>query len=86
MVTCFNQSIDKKESELGQRLLTQYPISVSKCVSNLYLGTLDNSVMEKKQGEMYFHFTVDLSAKWDINNELVYDYRSKFRIPKACSW
>ena len=55
---------------LDQPLLTQYPISISECVSNLYLGNLDSSVMVKKQGEMGLHFLDDLCAKWGIDNEL----------------
>ena len=47
----FNQPMSIRESGLDQPLLTQYPISISKCVSNWYPGNLDNSVMEKKQGE-----------------------------------
>ena len=62
MVICVNQPLVKKEFGLGQPLLTWYAVSISKCVSNLYLGNLDNSVMQKKQGEMCFHFTVDLYA------------------------
>ena len=54
-----------RESGLYQPLLTQYPISVSKCVSNQYPGNLDNSIMEKKQGEM---LGVDFSYCW-INLE-----------------
>ena len=30
--------------------------SVSECVSNPNLGNLDNSVIDKKQGETCFHF------------------------------
>ena len=43
-----------RELGLDQPLLTWYPISISECVSNLYPGNSDNSVMEKKQGETYF--------------------------------
>ena len=63
-----------RELGLGQPVLTWYPISVSKCVSNLYPDNLDNSVMEKKQGETCFHFLDDLCAKWGVNNELSLDY------------
>ena len=67
----FQSANRQKELGLGQPLLTQYPISVSEFVSNLYPGNLDNNVMEKKQGEMCSHFTVDLYAKWGINNDLI---------------
>ena len=60
-----------RESGLDQPLLTWYPISISKCVSSLYLGNLDNTVIEKKQGEMCFQFLYDLSAKWGVNNKLI---------------
>ena len=59
-----------RELELDQPLLTEYPISISECVSIQYLGILDNSIMEKKQGVMCFHFLDDLCVKWGINNEL----------------
>ena len=71
MVTCFNQSMSIRESGLDQPLLTWYPISVSKCVSNPYPDNLDNSVMEKKQVEICFHFLDELSVKWGINNEII---------------
>ena len=59
-----------RESGLDQPLLAWCPISISKCVSNLHLGNLDNSIMEKNQGEMCFNFLDDLCATWGINNEL----------------
>ena len=37
--------------------VTQYPVSVNKCVSDQYQGNLDNSIMEKNQGEMCFSFS-----------------------------
>ena len=73
MVMCFNQPMSIMELGLDQVLLTGYPISIRKCVSNPYLGNLDNNIMEKKQGEMCFHFLDDLCAKWGINNELVFE-------------
>ena len=68
--SCVSSSHGQRESGLGWPLLTWCPISVSKCVSNLYLSNLDNSVIEKKQSEMCFHFLDDLCAKWCINKEL----------------
>ena len=59
-----------RELVLDQPLLTQYPISISKCVSNPYLGNMDNNIIEKKQGETCFYFLGDLCAKWSKNNEL----------------
>ena len=53
----FNQPMSIRESGLDQPVLTWYPISVIKCVSNLYPGNLDNSIMENKQGEMCFFFS-----------------------------
>ena len=49
MVTCLNQLMSIRELGLDQPLLTQYPISISKCLSNPYLGNLDNSIMEKNK-------------------------------------
>ena len=57
-----------REFGLDQPLLTWYPISISKFVSNPYLGNLDNSVREK--------FLDDLCVIWGINNELSLDYWS----------
>ena len=62
----FQAVSEHKGVGLDQPVLTQYPISVSKCVSNPYLGNLDNSVMENKQGETCFYFLDDLCAKWGI--------------------
>ena len=61
-----------RELGLDQPLLTWYPISISECVSNLYLENLDNSIMDKKQSETCFHFLDDLCAKWGIHNELIF--------------
>ena len=67
--------MSRRESGIDQPVLSQYPISVSKCASNPYLGNLDNSIMEKKQGETFFiHFLYYLCVKWDVNNELSLDY------------
>ena len=62
-----------RELELDQPPLTWYLISVNKCVSNPYMGNLDNSITKKKQGEMCFHFLGDLFAKGNIENELMWD-------------
>ena len=70
MVMCFNQPMSIKELELDQPLLTWYPISISKCVSNPYPENLDNSVMEKKI-EARFLFLIEFSAKWSGNNKLM---------------
>ena len=56
MVTCFNQPISIRESRLEKPLSTQYPISCSNYVSNPYLGNLDNSIMDGKQGKTCFYF------------------------------
>ena len=48
----FQSTNEHKELELDQPLSTQDPISISKCLSNLYPDNSDNSIMEKKQGEM----------------------------------
>ena len=42
-VTCFNQPMSIWESGFNQPLVMQYPIGISKCVSNPYLGNLANS-------------------------------------------
>ena len=63
MVMCFNQPMAIRELGLDQPLLTQYPILMGECVSSPYPANLDNSVMEKNQDEMSFHFLDDLFAK-----------------------
>ena len=74
MIMCFNHPMNIRELGLDQPVLTQYPIRVSKCMLNPYLGNLDNSIMEKKQGQTCFHFLDDLCAKWGVNNELHLEY------------
>ena len=58
--------MDIKELGLDQPLLTQYPISISKCVSNLNLGNLYNSIIEEKQSDTCFHFLDDLCAIYGV--------------------
>ena len=39
------------------------------CV-NPHPGNLDNSIMEKKEGEMCFYFPVEFCVTWSGNNKL----------------
>ena len=74
MVTCFNQPMSIRVSGLAQPLLTWCPISGSNCVTNIYPGNLDNSIMDNKQGEMCLYLLDDLCAKLGVNNELSLAY------------
>ena len=69
----FQSANEHRDIEIRPTLVNLVLIRCSNCVSNPYLGNVDNSIMDNKQGEMCFYFLDYLCAKWSINNELSLD-------------